>query len=174
MISPFGPVKKNSNLWWVMLLIPSKQSCHARLSGHLQLELVLGAGAQLRSTKKWMVWCTKQPESIHGLLKWMVWCTSDALSKKNDAKIDGVLKNVASWIWTLAKLCLGRLWRSSWISENYTATPGKAKQMPPWSRCCPCEPRTVVASELIKVTFQNLLVGWEQSPLCAYSLMWET
>jgi hypothetical protein len=73
----------------------------------------------------------------------------------------------------MAKLCLGRLWRSSWISEN-TATPGKAKQMPPWSRCCPCEPRTVVASELIKVTFQNLLVGWEQSPLCVYSLMWET
>ena len=86
MISPFGPVKKNSNFWWVMLLIPSKQSCHARLSGHLQLELVLGAGVQLRYTNKWMVWCTKQPESINGLLKWMGWCTIDALSKKKWCK----------------------------------------------------------------------------------------
>lgn len=91
-----GQSKKNSNLWWVMLLIPSKQSCHARLSGHLQLELVLGAGVQLRSTKKWMVWCTKQPESINGLLKWMVWCTSDALSKKKWCK---------NW-W-----CVKKMWR---------------------------------------------------------------
>ena len=52
------------------------------------------------------------------------------------------------------------------MSESYTATPGKAKQMPPWSRCCPCEPRTVVASELIKVTFQNLLAESKVPSLC--------
>ena len=107
--------------------------------------------------------------------------------KKNDAKIDAgqvvsgaTLKIQLETLWWTVTFCHGKspclMGKStmsmftSWISENYTATPpGKAKQMPPWSRCCPCEPPTVVvASELIKVTSQNLLVESKVPSLCLF------
>ena len=140
----------------------SKQSCHARLSSHLQLELVLGAGVQLRSPNNWMIWYTETttgwwypyPSEKYEFVNWdddipNIWKNIKCSKPPTRTRI--CVKNVSRELpWP--KCMEWQLWRSSWISENYTPWPlGKAKQMPPWSRCCPCEPGSR-ANPIIKPT----------------------